>query len=189
MDTLHPRAAQVLAFWFRGDDRDPRWFAKAAEFDAEIRDTFLPVYDEAAQGAFAPWIDAPRECLALILLLDQFPRNMFRGSARAFATDAHALAAAKEAVRRGHDRSMRPCERMFLYLPFQHAESLEEQRASISLNAPLGEFPETFDVPRFAAAHLAIIERFGRFPHRNAALGRPSTAEEVEFLKQPGSGF
>ena len=189
MDIRDPRAERVLTFWFRGNDRDPRWFGKAAAFDAEIRAQFLSLHEEAARGAFAGWLDAPRESLALILLLDQFPRNMFRGSARAFATDVQALAAAKEALRRGHDRGMRPCERMFLYLPFQHSESLEDQRASVALCAPLGDFPETFDVPRYAAAHLAIVERFGRFPHRNAALGRPSTAEEAEFLQQPGSGF
>lgn len=183
------QAREVLDFWFRESERDPRWFRKDPALDVEVRARFLPLYEHAAAGKLAPWLDGPRDCLALIVVLDQFPRNMFRGTARAFATDAAALAAARHAVARGYDRSMRPAQRMFLYLPFQHAESLEDQRRSCELNAPLGAFPETFDVPRFAEAHRAIIERFGRFPHRNAALGRPSTAEEIEFLKQPGSGF
>jgi uncharacterized protein (DUF924 family) len=184
-----PLAQQVLGFWFQGNERDPRWFGKDPAFDAQLRARFLPLYERAAGGGLVRWMNASADCLALILVLDQFPRNMFRGTARAFATDAAALAAAKCAVADGHDRSMRPAQRMFLYLPFQHAESLAEQDRSLELNAPLGAFQETFDVPRFAEAHRAIIERFGRFPHRNAALGRASTPEEIEFLKQPGSSF
>jgi uncharacterized protein (DUF924 family) len=114
---------------------------------------------------------------------------MFRGSPRAFATDALALDAASHAVAHGHDRGMQPLERMFVYLPFEHAESLEAQGRCCELMAALAGFAETADVPRYAIAHRDIIARFGRFPHRNAALGRASTPEEIEFLKTPGSGF
>jgi uncharacterized protein (DUF924 family) len=189
MEKIDSRAQDVLAFWFAGSDRDARWFAKDAAFDAVVRERFLELHHQAAAGELASWMEAPRSCLALVILLDQFPRNMFRGTARAFASDPMALAVAREALRRGHDRGLRPSERMFLYLPFQHAESVDAQRLSVELNAPLGAFPETHDVPRFALAHRDIVERFGRFPHRNAALGRDSTPEEIEFLKQPGSSF
>lgn len=189
MEPVDPAAQEVLAFWFRGDERDPRWFRKDPAFDDGVRSRFLALHERGAAGELAAWRETPGDCLALIVVLDQFSRNMFRGTARAFATDAAALQAARHAVARGHDRDMRPAQRIFVYLPFQHSEALEDQRRSCELNAPLGAFAETFDVPRFAEAHRAIIERFGRFPHRNAALGRLSTAEEIEFLKQPGSGF
>lgn len=189
MEKIDPRAEEVLAFWFAGNDRDPRWFAKDAAFDAAVRERFLNLYEDGVRGALASWLNAPRTALALVILLDQFPRNMFRGTARSFASDALALAAAREAVRRGYDRDLRPCERMFLYLPYQHSESAADQRTSVELCAPLGNYPETHDVPRYAVAHRDIIERFGRFPHRNAVLGRDSTPEEIEFLKQPGSSF
>lgn len=184
-----PRAEQVLAFWFRGGERRKCWFEKDPGFDAEIRERFLGLYEEAAAGRLAPWRERPRECLALVIVLDQFPRNMFRGSARAFAADGLALDAARRALERGDDRGMLPVERMFLYLPFEHSEALEDQRRSCELTRPLEAFAETRDAYDYAVRHLRIIERFGRFPHRNAALGRPSTPEEIEFLKQPGSGF
>jgi uncharacterized protein (DUF924 family) len=114
---------------------------------------------------------------------------MFRGTPRAFATDAMALDAARHAVARGYDQAMRPSERMFIYLPFEHAESLEEQRRAGELTEALAKFPETDDVYRYAVAHRGIIQRFGRFPHRNAILGRVSTPEEIEFLTGPGSSF
>jgi uncharacterized protein (DUF924 family) len=135
------------------------------------------------------WESKPADCLALVLLLDQFPRNMFRGTAQAFATDPIALRVARSAVADGLDQKMRPLERMFAYLPFEHAESLEMQEKGCELMEALAQFPETEDVYRYAVLHRDIIARFGRFPHRNAALGRDSTREEEAFLKEPGSSF
>jgi uncharacterized protein (DUF924 family) len=177
----------VLDFWFRRDRRD--WFAKNPAFDAEIRDRFLGLYERAAAGGLAPWQLEAASCLALVIVLDQFPRNMFRGSARAFETDALARAAARVIVDRGWDRSLTPDERMFAYLPFEHSESLADQERCLDLMREIAVYPETADLPKWAEAHLVIIRRFGRFPHRNAALGRESTPEEIEFLRQPGSGF
>jgi uncharacterized protein (DUF924 family) len=182
---------EVLRFWFGeppGERRKP-WFDKDAAFDAGIRQRFLPLYEALAAGERPEWLEDPARCLARIVVLDQFPRNMFRGSPRAFATDALALAAARHAVARGDDRAMKPVERLFVYLPFEHSESLEDQERACELCKPLDAFPETFDAYRYAVAHRDIIARFGRFPHRNAILGRESTPEEVEFLKQPGSSF
>lgn len=182
---------EVLRFWF-GEPRGPRrkaWFEKDPAFDAEVRRRFLPLYESLAAGAHAGWLGDAERCLARIVVLDQLPRNMFRGLPRAFATDGHALQAARHAVERGYDRGMLPVERLFTYLPFEHSESLDDQRRACELLEPLAAFPETDDAYRYALAHRAIIERFGRFPHRNATLGRPSTPEELEFLRQPGSGF
>jgi uncharacterized protein (DUF924 family) len=180
----NPLAQEVLGFWFRGDDRDPRWFRKDDAFDREIRERFLPLYEQAAARAFGSWLETPPECLALVIVLDQFPRNMFRGTARAFAADALAREAARAIVAQGWDRAMRPAQRLFAYLPFEHSEQLADQDLSCELMKGFDE-----ELVRYAERHRDIIRRFGRFPHRNAALGRASTAEEVEFLKQPGSGF
>lgn len=189
METKDPRAAEVMRFWFEKGERDARWFEKNEAFDAEIRNRFLALHEEAASGALDAWKQSAGDCLALIVLLDQFPRNMFRGTPRAFAADARALDAARHAVARGYDSGMTPSQRMFLYLPFEHSESVVDQEISCRLNEPLAAFPATHDVYRYAVRHREIVERFGRFPHRNAALGRASTPEEIEFLKQPGSGF
>jgi uncharacterized protein (DUF924 family) len=183
------RAAEVLAFWFRAGPRDKRWFEKSEAFDQEILARFLALYEDAAAGRLARWKEDAAHCLALIVALDQFPRNMFRGTPRAFASDRTALEAAHHAIAAGYDRGMQPSERLFFYLPFEHAESIEEQQRSCALTAPLATFPETEDVYRYAVAHRDIIARFGRFPHRNAILGRASTPEEIAFLKEPGSGF
>jgi uncharacterized protein (DUF924 family) len=191
MDAKDPRAAQVLSFWF-GQPR-AAWFAKDAAFDAVIRARFLDLYEGAAARRLEPWKDQPADCLALVIALDQFPRNLFRAgspdAARAFAADALALEAARHAVHWGYDRRMTPEERMFLYLPFEHSESLADQLTCCELMARLLPYEETAGVYGYAVAHRRIIERFGRFPHRNAALGRSSTGEEIEFLKQPGSSF
>ena len=173
---------EVLDFWF-GQDRKA-WFEKSPAFDETIRTRFLALYENALRGGLADWQMAPKSCLALVILLDQFPRNMFRGTARAFATDAMALAAARHALSMGFDRGLSVDERTFLYLPFEHSESLADQEQCCELMKPLGE-----ELLRYALRHKEIIERFGRFPHRNAALGRVNTPEETEFLKQPGSGF
>ena len=181
------RPAVVLDFWFQRERK--AWFAKDERFDAEIVSRFLPLYERAAAGGLTHWLQAPRSCLALVIVLDQFPRNMFRGSARAFAADPLALAAARTLVDRGWDKALTPDERMFAYLPFEHSESLADQERCLALMREIATTPETADLPQWAEKHLDIIRRFGRFPHRNAALGRASTPEEIEFLKQPGSTF
>ena len=187
----HYRPDDVLAFWFgSGADygkRHKRWFEKDVAFDAEIKRQFLGLYEELAGNR--EWLDAPKDALARIVVLDQFPRQMFRGNARAFAADPLALEAAKLAVERGYDRSLLPVEKLFVYLPFEHSEVLADQVRACQLTQPLAAVAETDDVYRYACAHRDIIARFGRFPHRNAILGRVSTPEEVEFLKQPGSSF
>ena len=188
-----PGADDLLLFWFgqpaqRGR-RDERWFGKDEAFDSECRARFLSLHERAAAGELSAWRNRAAECLALILLLDQLPRNMFRATRRAFATDRLALDAARHAVAQGFDEDMLPVERLFLYLPFEHSERLADQIAACELTQPLEAFPETEDAYRYALAHRRVIERFGRFPHRNAILGRDSTPEEVEFLQQPGSSF
>jgi uncharacterized protein (DUF924 family) len=187
------RAAEVLRFWFGeraeyGKSRK-RWFKKDAAFDAEIRARFLALHAELSGGGLEHWQTTAPECLARIVVLDQFSRNLFRDDPRAFASDALALATAREAIARGIDRPLLPVERLFVYLPFEHSESLEDQRLCCELMAQLTDFPETHDLPEWALKHLRVIERFGRFPHRNAALGRTSTPEELEYLAQPGAGF
>lgn len=187
----HYRPDDVLAFWFGSGEEygkpRKRWFEKDPAFDAEITRDFLGLYEMLAGNG--EWLGAPRECLARIIVLDQFPRQMFRGSARAFAADPLALQASKAAIARGWDRDLLPVEKLFLYLPLEHSEVLADQQRACELTEPLARFPETADVYRYACAHRDIIERFGRFPHRNAILGRISSPEEVEFLKQPGSSF
>ena len=180
------RADEVLRFWFgEGAERGKahkRWFEKNATFDTEVRNRFLPLYEQLARCN--DWLSPSNYCLARIVVLDQFPRNMFRGTARAFAADPLALAAAKHAVAKGYDRELLPVEKQFVYLPFEHSESLADQERACELMKPLGE-----ELYGWAIKHKVIIERFGRFPHRNEMLGRNSTPEEIEFLKQPGSGF
>jgi uncharacterized protein (DUF924 family) len=184
-----PRAEAVLRFWFRGAERRREWFAKDPAFDAAIRDRFLSLHEDAAAGRLAAWRGRAAECLALVIVLDQFPRNMFRGEARAFATDPLARGAAAHALERGFDRAMLPVERLFLYLPFEHSESPADQERALALMRALAAHPQTADAGEWAEKHAAVIRRFGRFPHRNAALGRASTAEEAEYLVQAGSGF
>jgi uncharacterized protein (DUF924 family) len=179
-------APEVLRFWF-GEGAEygkahKRWFVKNAAFDAEIRGRFAQLHERLARNH--EWLDDPRGCLARIIVLDQFPRNMYRGSVRAFSSDALALEAAKHMVAKGWDRSLLPVEKQFVYLPFEHSESLADQQRACDLMRPLGE--ELYD---WALRHKRVIERFGRFPHRNEILGRASTPDEIEFLKQPGSSF
>ena len=185
------RPEDVLAFWFgSGADRGKRhkrWFEKDAAFDAEVSRHFLPLYEKRAGDR--AWLDDAGSCLARILVLDQFPRHMFRGNARAFAADALALEAARVAVESGYDRGMLPVERLFAYLPFEHSEALADQQRACELTEPLVAYAETADAHRYALAHYDIVARFGRFPHRNAALGRDSTPEEIAFLKEPNSSF
>ncbi len=174
----------VLHFWF--EELDPKdWWRKDDALDAKIVSRFKPTYDVLREGVPASWLESPEGMLAAILVLDQFPRNMFRDDPRAFATDAGALELAKRAIADGMDTKLEPRERAFIYLPFQHVEDRADQARSVELFTALGE-KLNLD---FAMRHKAIIDRFGRFPHRNAVLGRASTAEEEEFLKQPGSSF
>jgi uncharacterized protein (DUF924 family) len=188
-----PDATRVLRFWFgeppEYGSRRKRWFDKDPALDEEVRTLFSTLLAELAAGSHMEWLERRADCLAYILAADQFPRHIFRGDRRAFSTDPLALAAARSALARGLDRDLRPVERLFLYLPFQHSEALEDQLMACELCAPLASFPETADVPRYAMAHRDIVKRFERFPHRNSALGRPSTPEELEFLKEPGSSF
>jgi uncharacterized protein (DUF924 family) len=191
--THQSSAAEVLLFWFgpaaeRGKAHK-RWFVKDEAFDREVRERFLPLYEDAAAGKLVDLKQRAADCLALIVVLDQFPRNMFRGTARAFATDPLALEAARHAVAQSFDRALLPVERLFVYLPFEHSEALADQDRSCELTRALDAYPETNDVYRYALLHRDIIRRFGRFPHRNAILGRASTPEELEFLKGPGSSF
>ena len=183
----------MLLFWFgppaeRGKAHK-RWFVKDPAFDAEIRDRFLPLYEEARAGRRAHWKAQPADGLALVIVLDQFPRNMFRGTPRAFESDPLALEAARQAVERGFDRDMPAVERLFLYLPFEHSERLADQELACELMQPLEALQPELDAYRYAVLHRDIVARFGRFPHRNAVLGRPSTPEEIAFLKGPGSSF
>lgn len=196
-------AERVLEFWFGTLDAhglpDPgisrRWFDAGPAFDQEIRERFGALAARALAGRLEAWQETPRELLALVILLDQFTRNLFRGDPRAFAGDERALALARDAVDARWDRRLLPIERSFLYLPFEHSEDLAEQRRSISLFAQLiAEAPPEGesrfrDGLAWAERHLATIERFGRFPARNAALGRATTPEEEAFLAEHPSGF
>ena len=187
--------AEVLGFWFGALESPERgrprkcWFEKSEAFDAEVRSRFLGVYRPAAAAKLARWERTPHAALALAVVLDQFPRNLFRGEARAFAADPLALRVARRMVDRGFDGLLRPVERWFVYLPFEHAEDLAAQRRSVALFGALAGDPDSTGAIESASRHFNIISRFGRFPHRNAALGRESTAEEAAFLSQPGSSF
>ena len=196
---MHTDALAVLDFWFGPPDHPghaqprPQWFQKDDAFDAQIRQRFGPLIERALIGDIDDWLTrpvAPLPALALVIVLDQFTRNAFRGTARAFAGDAMALQTARALVASGADRSLTGVQRQFAYLPFEHAEDLALQRTSVQLFQQLAQDePALAGLVDWAQRHLDIVARFGRFPHRNAALGRPSTAEEAAFLLTPGSGF
>ncbi len=195
MTATDPRIGAVLSFWFGADDGPDAgrareaWFRKDPAFDEAIRAAFGGLVEEAAAGGLAGWADDHRGALAELLVCDQFPRNLFRGEARAFALDARALALARRLVADGRDRHYLPVQRAFVYLPFEHAESLAEQRESVRLFGTLRDDAQAGGYAEWAVRHLEVIERFGRFPHRNDALGRISTAQERAFLAEPGSRF
>jgi len=175
----HEAAPDVVRFWQEaGPDR---WFAKDPAFDAAFRERFIDLHFAAARRELDAWLDTPESALALLLLLDQFPRNAFRGTGHMYATDPLARWAAAEVLERGHDQRLDPSLRLFCYLPFSHSESLVDQERSLSCNRRLGE-----PFISHALAHREIILRFGRFPHRNAMLGRSTTARERLFLEQGG---
>lgn len=195
--------ATVLGFWFGGSGDDGAvareqaglWWSKDRGHDDEIRRRFEEEVSAAARGELDAWAATARGRLALIILLDQFPRNMYRGTSRAFSFDPKALALALDGIERGLDHELRPIERVFFYLPLEHSESLAHQERSVErFRALLASVPaeqrsvfeEYMD---YAVRHRDIIARFGRFPHRNEVLGRASTAEELVFLAEPGSSF
>lgn len=196
---MHTDALQVLDFWFGPTDdpghAQPRevWFKKDAAFDGEIDHRFAALIEQALVGGIDDWLTSPVEplpALARVIVLDQFTRNVFRGSARAFAGDAMALQTARALVASGADRALTGVQRQFAYLPFEHAEDPSHQRTAVQLFQQLAaDEPARAGLVDWARRHLDVVLRFGRFPHRNAALGRPSTDEELAFLLTPGSGF
>jgi uncharacterized protein (DUF924 family) len=198
-----PCCADVLAFWFGGSGDDAHileekgalWFRAGASVDADIRARFGALHAAAVAGELDGWLASPRGRLALVILVDQFSRNLYRDDARAFAHDALARRWCDDGLAHGADRDLRAVERVFFYLPLEHSESIADQQHSVTLferlrdvaPPPLRErFDDFFD---YAVRHREVILRFGRFPHRNRVLGRASTPAEIEFLAQPGSSF
>lgn len=177
-------AAEVLRFWFE-EARPAQWWTKDPAFDERIRVRFGATHEAAIRGECFAWRSTAEGRLAEVIVLDQFSRNLHRNTPRAFAADAMALALAQEAVAGGHDEALVPEHRAFLYMPFMHSES----RVIHAVAAPLFERLGMADTLRSAQQHRAIVERFGHYPHRNGALGRASTAEELAFLREPGSSF
>lgn len=199
METL----ATIKEFWFGkqlddeavAKEKSSLWWSKHDASDVEIRQRFGPCIDLAYRHELNHWANSPHGLLALILLTDQFPRNAYRGTPQAFAYDELARAWCKQGLAQGHDLQLRPIERVFFYLPLEHAENLQDQEQAVALFTKLAESASqqsqaNFDgFLHFAVRHHEIIQRFGRFPHRNQILGRESTDAEVEFLKQKGSSF
>ncbi len=197
------QSENVLDFWFGPPGRASEiatrkrtlWFGKSPENDQAVIDRFAATLMAATAGQLDHWAGTPRSRLALVIVLDQFPHHIHRDQSRAFATDAQALTLSLDALAAGEDRQLAPIERVFLYLPLEHAESLTMQDRSVSLyetlaNEAAADERALFDgFLDYARKHRDVVARFGRFPHRNAILGRPSTPDELEFLKQPGSRF
>jgi uncharacterized protein (DUF924 family) len=186
----------VLDFWFGPPDDPghrlprPAWFRKDPAFDQQVRERFGATIEAALTGRLEAWATEPLSALAQVIVLDQFTRNAFRDTARAFAADERALVAAQAMVDAGQDRGLSGVQRQFVYMPFEHAEDRAAQEQALRLFARLGEDePALADLLRWAQAHHDIVARFGRFPHRNALLGRASTPEEEAFLNTPGSSF
>lgn len=171
---------EIVAFW--KDAGPQKWFAKDDAFDREIRDRFLDLYEAIAANGYREWLDMPRDCLAYCIAIDQFPRNIFRNSPRAFAADSLGIAAAWHALRQGHAASVEKPLRPFLFMPLMHSEEITDQTASVAAQHAHGGA----DNVRFARIHRDIILRFGRFPHRNAVLGRHTTPAEAAFLESGG---
>jgi uncharacterized protein (DUF924 family) len=176
-----PSPAEVVAFW--RDAGPKKWFEKDDAFDRDIRDRFGALHAEAAAGKHDGWADTPEGALALLILFDQFSRNLFRGSAETYARDEKAREIARDAVQAGFDRAVDPDVRKFFYMPFMHSESIADQERCVALSHALAD-KGTFD---YARHHCGIVRRFGRFPHRNAILGRHTTPAEQAFLE--GGGF
>ena len=185
--TLRPE--DILTFWFEDDAsvRRKKWFEKDPDFDSACA-RFAQDIRAARANAYASWTETPKGSLALIVLLDQLSRNVFRGTAEAFAADARALTLAREMVTKGYDTALTPFERMFVYLPFEHAEDLAEQDRAVHLFSGLADALGA-DTVDYAIRHRDVIRTFGRFPHRNASLGRTNTAAEDDYLSGPNAGF
>ncbi|WP_192022894.1 DUF924 family protein [Shewanella sp. WPAGA9] len=181
---LNGDAANIIQFWFTDIDSD-LWFTKDKGFDATIKQQFNHFHRQAIAGELFHWRNTALGRLAEIIVLDQFSRNLYRDSSKAFASDSLALVLAQEAIHCGDDKRLKPTERSFLYMPFMHSESLSIHQQALTLFKQDG-LESNY---QFELKHLEIIERFGRYPHRNMLLGRESTEEELRFLEQPGSGF
>jgi uncharacterized protein (DUF924 family) len=194
-DDIPADARAVLDFWFAAtggpDFEAPRaiWFEVDATFDRTVGARCGALHDAAAAGRLDGWAATPLGCLALLILLDQVPRNLFRSTPRAYATDGQARAHARAAIAAGFDRALSPVQRWFVYLPFEHSETLEDQVRCVALHETMRDHPVCAAEMAAVRRHHDIIARFGRFPHRNAFLGRPSTAEELAFLQEPDSSF
>jgi uncharacterized protein (DUF924 family) len=182
-------AATILNFWFGEPDSSNYgqykdfWFQSTPELDQQIRTQFEPLYKKAVKGELDVLLQTPEGSLALVILLDQFPRNMYRGTPQAFASDPKALEVATEALKKKFDHNLFPLQKMFLYLPFEHSEDIKNQEKSVTLFKALGDE----SILKYAIEHRDIIAQFGRFPHRNAILGRKSTLKEINFLKRNGA--
>lgn len=190
---MNASAQDVLDFWF-ADENAVRWFRPDAEFDQTIRSRFASTLEAASSGSLDAWALTPHGWLALLIVLDQFSRNIYRGDARAFAQDGKAQSLALEGLERRDDEALAPLERVFAYLPLEHAEDLALQWRSVTLFRALalqsspnarGQYENFLD---YARRHCEVVTRYGRFPHRNEALGRPSTVDELAYLAE-GSGF
>jgi uncharacterized protein (DUF924 family) len=193
-------AKEIVDFWFGEDETDilsnaeQRW-QKDPAFDRAIEQMFKPVLDDVVMGMNDDWLHEPEPCLAYIIVLDQFTRNIFRDTPQMFAQDNLALAACEHAIDAGHDKALHPIKAWFLYMPLMHSENLAVQEQSLKMfreladRAPEDYKPSLENAYDFAVKHADIVKRFSRYPHRNSLLGRESTAEELEFLKQPGSSF
>jgi uncharacterized protein (DUF924 family) len=202
-DALETEYQPILTFWFGALDslgradaaHSRRWFVKDEAFDRELAQRFGATHTDVAAGRHEAWLAEPRGRVAYVIVLDQLSRNMFRGTARAFETDAQALQAAARGIEIGADRDLALDERWFLYMPFMHSEDLVMQDRAVALfsalavDAPPALREQLTSAANYARQHREIVARFGRFPHRNAVLGRPSTPEEAAFLQQPGSSF
>ena len=173
-------AEDVLAFWLAAGHK--RWFEPDEDFDAQIRQRFAAIYEDAVAGRLSAWESSPEGALAAVIVLDQFPRNMFRENARAYAADPLARSAAARAIARGFDQRIAMPQRSFFYLPFEHSEELADQERAVGLMRATGDA----DLLKWAELHADIIRRFGRFPHRNVVLGRATTPEEQAFLDDGG---
>ena len=187
-------AGGVLDFWF-AEANAARWFVTDKAFDEEIREHFDHSVEAAADGRLDGWTETPSGWLALLILLDQFPRNLYRGDSRAWAQDVKAQRAVLSGIARGDDRRLPPLRRVFAYMPLEHAENMDLQQLAVErfgalcLEALQGQRERFEGFFEYARRHREVIARFGRFPHRNAALGRASTPEELLYLAQPGAGF
>lgn len=177
---------EVLRFWFE-ETKPQQWFQKNDSFDMEISERFMVTYDMAKKDLCADWTRDADGVLALCIVLDQFPRNMFRRTPKAFETDEKALLIAKDALHQGFDAVLSPMKRKFIYMPFMHSEDLDDQKRCVALfEAMKDDDPMSYE---YAVKHMEVIEKFGRFPHRNEALGRESSDEELLYLDLPGAGF